>query len=260
MDLFFNELSFKDEARISYHSVVAIARVYRALAKYHITTCRIGHEESSRLFRLVSGLPDSANIRNFYFAFFRTPYESEAVEEKQDDYCAYRWTYHGMDCFGLALAYILDSSGLSIDCPEWNRTFVECLKDEEQILVRNICTAEHVELHIPQMQGPGETELLKCNIPVSDKKIVLRNDHGMDVLEIFSKRLMHSPYLTGVVNSLPYNPYERKFIKRIRESGLIEIVLPCTDEGLGIVVKTTGRTMGETEKIAEIIEEEFGYI
>ena len=95
---------------------------------------------------------------------------------------------------------------------------------------------------------------------ISDKKIVLRNDHGKDVLEDFSKRLVRCPYLIGVVNSLPYNPHERKFIKRVKENGLIEIVLPWTDKGYGIVIKTTGRTIRETEKIAEIIEEEFGYI
>ena len=82
----------------------------------------------------------------------------------------------------------------------------------------------------------------------------------MDVLEAFSKRLIRSPYLIGIINSLPYNPYERKFIKRIRENGLIEIVLPWTDKGYGIVVKTTGRTIKETEMIGKIIMEEYGGI
>ena len=77
-------------------------------------------------------------------------------------------------------------------------------------------------------------------------------------MEEFSKRLIRSPYLISVINSLPHNPNRRKFIKKIRENGLIEIVLPWTDKGYGIVVKTTGRTLRETEKIAEIIEEEFG--
>ena len=65
--------------------------------------------------------------------------------------------------------------------------------------------------------------------------------------------------MTGVINSLPYNAKQRRFIRKIREDGLIEIVLPWTDEGLGIVVKTTGRTLRETETIAEILEEEYGY-
>ena len=79
-------------------------------------------------------------------------------------------------------------------------------------------------------------------------------------MEDFSKHLVQCPYLVGIVNSLPYNPYECKFTKKVRENGLIEIVLPWTDKGYGIVVKTTGRTLRETEKIAEIIQEEYGYL
>lgn len=74
----------------------------------------------------------------------------------------------------------------------------------------------------------------------------------------FSKRLIRCPYVVGVINSLPFNSHERRFIKKIREDGLLEIVLPWTDEGYGVVVKTTGRTIKETEKIGRIITEEYG--
>ena len=43
-----------------------------------------------------------------------------------------------------------------------------------------------------------------------------------------------------------------------RTNRLIEIVLPWTDEGYGIVVKTTGRNIRETRKIDEIINERYG--
>ncbi len=161
---------------------------------------------------------------------------------------------------GFALAFLLDSASFSIENLDWDIPFIKILKDEDAIRVRNICAEEHVDLHILQLQSKDEIELLKSDMQISDKKIVLRNDHGKDVLEDFSKRLVRCPYLIGVVNSLPYNPHERKFIKRVKENGLIEIVLPWTDKGYGIVIKTTGRTIRETEKIAEIIEEEFGYI
>ena len=64
----------------------------------------------------------------------------------------------------------------------------------------------------------------------------------------------------NIINALPFNSYERKFIRKIREDGLIEIVLPWTDKGYGIVVKTTGRTIKETEMIGKIIMEEYGGI
>lgn len=260
MDLFFNELSLNKTDCISHDSIIAIVEVYRELTKYNITTCRIASEDNTRLFQMISNTPNSINVRNFYFSFFRSPYESDQVEKNQEDYYGHSWTYGAESCIGFALAYLLDSACFSIYSQEWNLPLIRFLKDEVPTDTRNICTKEHVKRHITHLRHNSEIELLPCGIPVSDKKIVLRNDHGMDVLEDFSKRLIHCPYLTGVINSLPYNPYERKFIKKICENGLIEIVLPWTDEGYGIVVKTTGRTMLETEKIAKIIEDEYGYI
>lgn len=35
--------------------------------------------------------------------------------------------------------------------------------------------------------------------------------------------------------------------------------MPWTDKGLGLVVQTTGRTRGETEKIADLLQEKYGY-
>lgn len=260
MDLFFNELSIKGKDSIDNSSIVIIAKVYKKLLEYDVTTCRISSDDNNKLFQMISSLPDSVNIRNFYFSFFRSPYESEVVEEKQDGYYEHRWTYDGVECIGFALAYLLDSVSFSVYDPKWNIPVVRLLKDDSYNSVKNICVEEHVDMHMLSMLDHAEIDLIECDTQVSDKKIILRNDHGMDVLKEFSKRLVRCPYLVEVVNSLPYNPYERKFIKKIRENGLIEIVLPWTDKGYGIVVKTTGRTFRETERIAELIEEEFGYI
>ena len=98
-----------------------------------------------------------------------------------------------------------------------------------------------------------------CSTSAEDKKIVLRDDHGKDKLLEFSNKLVHSPYVVGVINSLPFQSHNRKFISKIRENGLIDIVLPWTDKGLGLVVQTTGRTRGETEKIADLLQEKYGY-
>lgn len=122
-----------------------------------------------------------------------------------------------------------------------------------------VCTEEHVDIHIPQLQLDEETELIETDLQ-EDKKISLRHDHGIDVLMEFSKRLVRCPYVVGVVNSLPFNPSERKFIRKIRDDGLIEIVLPWTDQKYGVVVKTTGRNIRETKRIGEIISERYGGI
>lgn len=152
----------------------------------------------------------------------------------------------------------MNSAALSIHESDWSDPFVLITKDGKNISARNISVKPHVAIHIPQMQADREPELTESDLPIKDKKISLRDDHGANVLMDFSKRLIKCPYVTGIVNSLPFHSHERRFIRKIREDGLIEIVLPWTDQGYGVVVKTTGRTMKETEKIAEIIMEKYG--
>lgn len=260
MELYFNERSIKDKESIESYAVIEIVEIYKALLKHNVTTCRISPNDNHKLFQMMNRLPNAINIRNFYFSFFRSPYESEAVEEIQDSYLEHNWIYHDEACIGFALAFLLESASLSIPGSDWNSPWIEFFIDGLLSQVRNISIKGHVDLHRLYLFNQTEIELISCSIPISEKKIVLRHDHGMDVLEDFSKRLLRSPYLIGVINSLPFNPYERKFIRKIRENGLIEIVLPWTDKGYGLVVKTTGRTYRETERIAKIIEEEYGYL
>lgn len=260
LDLFFNELSIEGKESISRSALSMLVEAYRALLKYNITTCRIDPVDNIKLFQMIHNMPDSLNITNFYFSFFRPPYESETVEKEQDEYYNYNWSYRGKNCIGLALASILDSAGLSILETEWNIAFIHLMKNDSIDAVRNICTKEHVDIHIPQIQLKEKPELIESELLFEDKKISLRDDHGKDILLDFSKRLVRCPYVIGVINSLPFNPYERRFIKRVYSDGLIEIVLPWTDEGYGVVVKTTGRNIRETEKIGEIINEKYGGI
>lgn len=233
-------------------------KVYRALLKYEITSCRISSEDNHKLHQMIQSMPDFLNIRNFYFSFFRSPYESDEVENEQNEYFEHEWLYNGKSCIGLPLAVILNSASLSIYEPDWGDAFVYITRDNDACDVRNISIEQHVDIHIPQIQVSGELELVESDLQIEDKKISLRDDHGIDVLMDFSKRLIRCPYVIGVINSLPFNSHERKFIKRIRDEGLIEIVLPWTDKGYGIVVKTTGRTIKETEMIGKIIMEKYG--
>lgn len=66
-------------------------------------------------------------------------------------------------------------------------------------------------------------------------------DLGKDVLKQFAGKLVHSPYVVKIINSLPFNPNEKHFIKQIYPDGKVEFVLTRTDEGFGCIVQTTGR-------------------
>ena len=91
-----------------------------------------------------------------------------------------------------------------------------------------------------------------------DKEIHLRDDHGKDIIMHWAKRLIHSPYVEGVINSIPFNPKAKNPIHNITDDGLLEIVLTKTDAGYGMVVKTTGKNKRETEEIAHILKERYG--
>ena len=77
------------------------------------------------------------------------------------------------------------------------------------------------------------------------------------MLRAFAKRIINSPHVNGIVNSLPWNNKTTNFIRRVYPNGLIEVVLYWTDDGLGMVIQTTGRNQRETEEITRLLEEKY---
>lgn len=160
MELFFNELSLEEKESIDGETVLAFAQVYQTLRKYDITTCRIDSEDNHKLHQMIQIGPNFLNIRNFYFSFFRSPYESEMVEKKQNEYLEHEWSYNGRSCIGFPLAIVLNSATLSIYDLDWNEPFIHIMKDGGRDTARNICTKQHVDIHIPQIQSDQEPELI----------------------------------------------------------------------------------------------------
>lgn len=259
MDLYFNELSIKNKEELDYAVAENLVEVYKGLKENDINTCRIDTKDNQKLFSMIDKLPNSINIKNFYYSFFKLPFETEVVIRSEDKYYGHTWWYNGEKCFGLAISYLLHSICYSIFQSEWDKESIEIHKDDKEEKVRNISTRKHVDFHFTSLREKV-IELVECGIHYSEKSIHLREDHGIDKLLIFAEKLVHCPYIIEVVNSLPYNPHMKKFIKGIKDNGLVEIVLPWTDQGLGLVVKTTGRTIEETRKIAQLIQEKYGYI
>ncbi|MFP4255145.1 MAG: putative CRISPR-associated protein [Halothece sp.] len=97
----------------------------------------------------------------------------------------------------------------------------------------------------------------KTDISPDEKAIHLREDHGKDILLKFAKKLIQSPYVTKIINSLPFNPYQNHPLRASKENGIIELVLTETDQGLGLCVQTTGRNSKETSAIAIHLVDQF---
>jgi hypothetical protein len=210
--------------------------------------------------------PRTKTLAAIMLSIYRYPFIDDDTEEEeryiQNNFFLLK-DGNKIPVHGLAAAYLYQTTGIGF-CSE---PFWEVLQFELQIEgsekgcveIISVSKPEHFEeqIFLEWKNQSAEIRLTECNIPVTDKRISLRDDHGQNVLQKFAERLILSPYVIGIVNSIPYNPHKNRFIRKIKPDGLIEIVLVNTDEGLGLVIKTTGRNYKETEAIAQILQTEF---
>lgn len=169
-----------------------------------------------------------------------------------------------IDTEGLAVAYLLDSICISFGFDSYwkeikHRLYVKDGDEEGEYDVLSVSRPDHCkdEAFKKYVESRQPVELKESTIEPDKKEIVLRDDHGKDVLEAFARRLRKSPYVNKIVNSLPYNSKATQFIKDVKENGLIEIVLTNTDKGLGLVLQSTGRNIRETLEIAKILQKKY---
>lgn len=259
MEVYFNELCLDNNTDMEYQDVTRLKKLYSCLRDNGIGSCRISRDEYAEMIRKAKEMPGSnRNVVDFLYAFLRQPYETESVEERQMEYLNHSWTYQGTDCYGFALAYIMDSMAISICDQVWNQPLISVEKDDASIEVRNLYDEITFSFHLEWLEGLRPVQLVKCHLRPEEKIIKLRDDHGKDKLLVFSRKIVNSEYVCEIMNSLPFNPGDRRFIHNTFNDGRIEVVLPWTDEGLGILIKTTGRNKRETDRIAEILKKEYG--
>lgn len=101
-------------------------------------------------------------------------------------------------------------------------------------------------------------QIPQTDLPDHKKKVALGKDHhGTDKLLKFSKKLCRSPYVEGIVHSLPYTPHQRDPILRISEAGKIEFVLTWTDAGYGLCIQSTANNKRDAAIVAQHLKEKF---
>jgi hypothetical protein len=210
--------------------------------------------------------PRTRTFRDTIFAIYRYPFIDDDTEE-EDRYIQNSFSIlrdeNRLRAHGLAAAYLYQTVGISFcSAPFWDALrFVLQIegKEENCVEILSVSKPEHFEeqVFLEWKENNTEIQLVECSIPITDKCISLRDDHGKDVLQQFAERLIYSSYIVAVINSLPYNSNETNFIRKVKPDGIIEIVLTNTDKGLGLVAKTTGRNYKETEAIAKILREKF---
>ncbi|MDY0289177.1 MAG: hypothetical protein RBR15_10170 [Sphaerochaeta sp.] len=262
MELYFNELSLDSSLPVEYAYIINLKEVYRRSKLEGFSVCRFSVSDRKAIFEYLQSNPRLQNIRsimNFAYAFFASPYEKPLSDLEETQFMENSWSYQGEPCGGLAWACIYDTLSLSIASENWLSPSITILRGSDQASVHHVSMGNHFDDHHDWLGAKKEVSLVPCPIAVEDKHILLRDDHGQNILYALAIKIVRNPYVVGVVNSLPFNPHCHRFIKSVKPNGIVEIVLIWTDSGIGLVVQTTGRNLRETQKIAEHLEEEFGY-
>jgi len=191
---------------------------------------------------------------------FITPNSSEEATFLTNQYFYQNPDGATVECVGLGTAHIYQAIAVSFGTSEhWRQRQIS-------ITEKNVETNNELEVSVTNAYSLGcsdsdeindaferqqEVEIIESTIKPVNKTIKLRDDHGKDKLEKFSEKLNKSPYVNGVLNSLPFNPDLNRFIKRVYPNGVIELVLFWEDRGIGVAAQSTGRNMKETELIAD---------
>lgn len=275
MDLVFNELSIEplaEDKTQAYQRLYNLIQTFKKASELGFNRIRFSNSYDQILlaqnYSIGNFCKESQNrtLKTLLYGLYRYPYiDNDSIEEEKYIESSFKLRKGDklIECYGLAAAYLYSTIGIGflseafwtnykfpliIQNPNIVETFVFCISVEKNIKEAEIVDfiENRIQLVIP------ETELNP-----NEKQIKLRDDHGKDILYSFAKKLVNSPYVIGIVNSLPFNPHQKKFIKKIGIKGLIEIVLVDTDNGIGLVVQTTGNSIRETTEIAKILEKEF---
>jgi hypothetical protein len=276
MDLIFNEFCFRDHFPDIHATKMAmedLLRVCRRAAELGMKKLAIRPDFYQQYltdhYNIMDWLADptvSRIYKDLLQSIVRYPYIDErdsTIEDRFIQSNAFLPDDENSTAEGLAVAYLCNTIAVSLYTAErWNCNQVDLKFSEENTLgdivkVKHASQVSHIEYHKDWIATRTGVKLLNTNLHFSLKEINLRDDHGKDVLSRFSKKLIRSPYLIGVINSMPFNPHDHNFIKNVYADGIIEIVLVRTDEGFGVVVQTTGRSLVETQAIAKILMEEF---
>ena len=188
--------------------------------------------------------------------------ETTFIEKSYSLHEADELRFNGKETEGLAVAYIYDTIAVSFPVNEvWQKVYIKLIERdneiEREVKVRHVSLLEHFEAHQNFIAAQKEIVLPETELSPSEKIIHLRDDHGQDILNEFAKRLLNSCYVVKVINSLPFNQKCTNFIRKIHPDGKIEIVLIWTTQGYGLIIQTTGRNDRETEKIAQILAENY---
>jgi len=210
------------------------------------------------------------NLKDLLLEARAYPFIADEDEEQIDEYINHKYFYENLncnfeqtECMGLAAAHIYDTLSIGLsqnDLWKINRILITKVKDDEKIFetceIKNVYspTCFDDKMIADYISSLGEITLLKTELLPKDKKVHLSTHHGLKELSDFSKRLILDDFIIEIKST---DWGGKKFIRRIFNDGIIEIVLINTERKYALRVQTTGRNYRETFLIAKHIEHEY---
>ena len=210
-------------------------------------------------------------IKSLYYEFlsYFVPHcekDSDNFDIADIQYAKYNWFYKEQQIMGLAYAYLNNSFSVSFNNASFDIQLVEIkiIKNnvEELCDIYNIASEKQKKFFECLYTNNKEIELLESSISNDEKRkksfanLPAVGHHGTNVLKEYINKIFNigeSKYIDYVANSAPQNSKSSKFI-RINEDNTITLRLLWTKEGLGLIIKTTGRNRREVQKIVSILE------
>lgn len=259
-EVFLNELCLKNKS-LSFDTWKIMVQAKAALGKVGFKICRLSNDDYALLKNSVLAL-NNPSIKNIFFQFFHTPFETNEIEESDDkaaDFLSKEVFYNSNSAYGFSLASYYDTFALSFaTSEEWKNGRIQVVNHSgENLEIHHVSNQNHINENSDWLVTRVEIELITTNADPLSKSPKFRDDHGKNELEAFWKKIRNSEYVVSCINSLPFSSHNRNFIRDFYSDGRIEITLPWTDKGLGLVIQSTGRNRRETEKIANVLEEKY---
>ena len=261
-EIYFNELSL--EKRPDDRAVLQnFKSVHSKLKEKGFTVCRADRNTLSVLLDYMPAISGvhPGTIKNLVLSVFRAPYEKEVMtDEEEDAFLTAEYQYQGKSATGLQWAFVYDTMALSLlTDKEWDTPSVSLRNREDgsEQPVHHAATEQNIISQEQWIESLKDIELVKIAIDPADKEFHVREDHGTDKLKEFWKKIRKNDYIVSCINSLEFDKRAKTLIRKFHSNGIVELTLYWEDAGYGMAVQTTGRNYRETEKIAEILTEEY---
>lgn len=277
MELFFNEISARYEAESvneAKQRMTDFLSLCKKAKEEGFNRCRI-HEDYMSLiltdnYTISSWLSDASimkNLKTIFLSYMCQPFET-STEEEENRYIKAHYllnepleeTYHNSEVEGLAWAFICQSLSVSFPVHSvWGKPEIGLTEVKEdntkQVEVKHVSKPDHFKILKDWIESLKKPEPPETALSPDMKPIHLGDHHGKEKLSAVAKKLINCPYVIGIPGSLPYNSHGRSFIEKVHPNGRIDVTLIEEDNGPSMMVETTGRTLRETEAIAEIIKD-----